>query len=745
MSSGKVDSDFITDPFHHVELVQQLVGTRQVSASATSAGFQDLANPAGDLISATPTADQVPAPPAPVSGESALWQGLSGNLTSGCDSDRDEKTDPSCPEAPLADYIGKSGEQTITLKREVVGKNIQATVYVNVDEEGMSQDDVNDSEVDQEMFENDDEDEGKVFRWSPDPGGTISFVLPLPPEMPLSSSDTSSEEQYHAGIESDCRQTEFIILSGTSMACPHVPAWIHDALPSTAPRGQSLPPQLCLGNRGALVETESPCFQLKHHIISRRSPVLTPIHSDHGLLVQTTRKGAAHPDLLVQTTRLEQETRRLSLILSYQASVGEHGRQVIAENASIERHQVVAIPRQPTFLHCAHTMANDDNLKGYEFLKQIRQHSSPHGNASLKAYQIYIAETPTAPATPAPVSGDSVCKEGGSAQFLRIMGSEEVPYLDDENAGEDPELKILIRNGDGGGPIDSMIKGAFIDKEKLVILDKIRSYVQDMSNGEPDVNRWKRFTHSYARIIKEIGGQFSLIDGSITWANEELQEGKLSMPKFDKLPAEISTSLHLLGSTKEQQHELYKACEAGFVPRNDLISFHSNDKDFVMQWLRNPSYDCPGTDWYRNISLLAIVGHGNKEKTTLLQYVYKDEEEERIQTKGENVLPSLSYGIWKSDLSFAVDFRRDRLYAKNSYPPPNWQIEMLFQFKDPKVEPPHLDWGKPLHIVLLKSTFKVFDPGICLPPYIVHPFYLTSLERSRALLRKGRMMRSTLA
>ncbi|KAI0494814.1 hypothetical protein KFK09_024957 [Dendrobium nobile] len=35
-------------------------------------------------------------------------------------------------------------------------------------------------------------------------------------------------------------------------------------------------------------------------------------------------------------------------------------------------------------LHCAHTMDNDDNLRGYEFLKQIWQHSSPHDNASLR-------------------------------------------------------------------------------------------------------------------------------------------------------------------------------------------------------------------------------------------------------------------------------------------------------------------------------------------------------------------------
>jgi hypothetical protein len=47
-----------------------------------------------------------------------------------------------------------------------------------------------------------------------------------------------------------------------------------------------------------------------------------------------------------------------------------------------------------------------------------------------------------------------------------------------------------------------------------------------------DENRWKGFTQSNARISKEVGGQFSLFDGSITGVNEELQEGKLIVQKW---------------------------------------------------------------------------------------------------------------------------------------------------------------------------------------------------------------------
>ncbi|KAG5060399.1 hypothetical protein JHK87_001428 [Glycine soja] len=42
-----------------------------------------------------------------------------------------------------------------------------------------------------------------------------------------------------------------------------------------------------------------------------------------------------------------------------------------------------------------------------------------------------------------------------------------------------------------------------------------------------DENRWKGFTQSNLRISKEVEGEFSIFDGSVTGTNLELQEGKL--------------------------------------------------------------------------------------------------------------------------------------------------------------------------------------------------------------------------
>ncbi|KAJ0987322.1 hypothetical protein J5N97_005678 [Dioscorea zingiberensis] len=178
-----------------------------------------------------------------------------------------------------------------------------------------------------------------------------------------------------------------------------------------------------------------------------------------------------------------------------------------------------------------------------------------------------------------------------SAPLAQFSGTIEIPYLADENAGEDPEVKVSLR--EDAGPVGARIKEAFLAKGKPLILEKIRVYVQAMANGGPakdelevkkpvsknstaasaappapakkeekkekkgregfktismtekfycrakdlyeilmDENRWKGFTQSNARISKEVGGEFSLFDGSITGVNQELQEGKVIVQKW---------------------------------------------------------------------------------------------------------------------------------------------------------------------------------------------------------------------
>ncbi|XP_072992611.1 uncharacterized protein [Typha latifolia] len=78
--------------------------------------------------------------------------------------------------------------------------------------------------------------------------------------------------------------------------------------------------------------------------------------------------------------------------------------------------------------------------------------------------------------------GEARSSADGEA-LLKISGTLEVPYLADENAGEDPEVRITVRDDDG--PIGRRIKDAFIAKGKPIIFEKIRAYVQAMAKGGP--------------------------------------------------------------------------------------------------------------------------------------------------------------------------------------------------------------------------------------------------------------------
>jgi len=188
----------------------------------------------------------------------------------------------------------------------------------------------------------------------------------------------------------------------------------------------------------------------------------------------------------------------------------------------------------------------------------------------------------------------SLSFEGEVIDSLKVTGTVEIPYIADENADEDPDIRIVIR--DDEGPVGKRIKEAFMSKGNPVILEKVRAYVQAMAKGGPakdelevkkpkatagsavappgaaaaapkveekkekkkekegfktitvtekfscrakdiyeilmDENRWKGFTQSNARISREVGGLFSLFDGSVTGTNEELQEGKLIVQKW---------------------------------------------------------------------------------------------------------------------------------------------------------------------------------------------------------------------
>ena len=187
-------------------------------------------------------------------------------------------------------------------------------------------------------------------------------------------------------------------------------------------------------------------------------------------------------------------------------------------------------------------------------------------------------------------------KDSAGKSVQKVDGLVEIPYISDENADEDPEVRVSVQDE---GPIGKRMKDAMLAKGKPIVLEKVRLYVQSMAKGGPakedleakkvapksnqsaaaaaapetpvapkpavaaekkkkakegfktitltekfscranilfeilmDDNRWKGFTQSNAKISKEVGGEISIFDGSVTGKNLELEEGKLIVQQW---------------------------------------------------------------------------------------------------------------------------------------------------------------------------------------------------------------------
>lgn len=68
--------------------------------------------------------------------------------------------------------------------------------------------------------------------------------------------------------------------------------------------------------------------------------------------------------------------------------------------------------------------------------------------------------------------------------------------------------------------------------KNITMTEKFYCRAKDLYDILMDENRWKGFTQSNARISREVGGQFSIFDGSISGVHEELQEGKVIVQKW---------------------------------------------------------------------------------------------------------------------------------------------------------------------------------------------------------------------
>ncbi|KAG4388131.1 hypothetical protein AAZX31_09G101000 [Glycine max] len=222
-------------------------------------------------------------------------------------------------------------------------------------------------------------------------------------------------------------------------------------------------------------------------------------------------------------------------------------------------------------------------------------------------------------------------RDANGKVLQRVDGAVEIPYISDENAGEDPEIKVTVKEN---GEIGNKLKEVMSKKGRVVVLEKVRVWVESMAKGGPvkdeleakkvavphnknntsssngdnndlkkeevnksegkkgfklisltekfncrardlfeilmDENRWRGFTQSNARISKEVGGEFSIFDGSVTGKNLELEEGMLIVQRwrFGSWPDGIESMVRIMFEEPEDGVTVVKLTHSD-VPEED--------------------------------------------------------------------------------------------------------------------------------------------------------------------------------
>jgi activator of HSP90 ATPase len=73
-------------------------------------------------------------------------------------------------------------------------------------------------------------------------------------------------------------------------------------------------------------------------------------------------------------------------------------------------------------------------------------------------------------------------KDGNGNSLIKVQGNVDLPYVADENANDEPELKVSVRDESALG---QRLREAFLVKGKPIVLEKIARYVKDIAAGGP--------------------------------------------------------------------------------------------------------------------------------------------------------------------------------------------------------------------------------------------------------------------
>lgn len=73
-------------------------------------------------------------------------------------------------------------------------------------------------------------------------------------------------------------------------------------------------------------------------------------------------------------------------------------------------------------------------------------------------------------------------KDGQGNSLAQVTGKVELPYIADENADEDPELKVSVLDE---GAVGQRLREAFLARGKSLVLARVSEFVKEMKEGGP--------------------------------------------------------------------------------------------------------------------------------------------------------------------------------------------------------------------------------------------------------------------
>ncbi|KAK3200098.1 hypothetical protein Dsin_023513 [Dipteronia sinensis] len=114
-------------------------------------------------------------------------------------------------------------------------------------------------------------------------------------------------------------------------------------------------------------------------------------------------------------------------------------------------------------------------------------------------------------------------------------------------------VRTFVQSMAKGGPCKDELEAKKVAPKTNNISSANSSAVNEVKKDTVTVSKkkkkegWKGFTQSNAKISKEVGGEFSIFDGSVTGKNLELEDGKLIVQKwrFGSWPDGIDSTVRL--------------------------------------------------------------------------------------------------------------------------------------------------------------------------------------------------------